>query len=286
MEKRKSIPKSSVKAKNAARQPSLAVHAAQRAKLKGRRGEESQSAMEYMITYSWAILIIAVAVALLYLYLVAPRVIVSSQCSFKIGAYCEDMVLGSNTITHATEMALFLTNTQTYPMLNPSLYVSINGKNTTAYACKPYYVLPGGSIICTIPVPNVTSSLGEFFAGNIYLNATYCGLVSNPFNITSCKSAPIQTYSGSFNAHAAPLISTTTSVSLSANQSRFPADGSYDAVFATVKMLGYPLKGATVNFTVNTANAKVFPLSASSNSRGIATSGVESTHVGNVTVEA
>ncbi|MCL5442685.1 MAG: hypothetical protein M1603_03325, partial [Candidatus Marsarchaeota archaeon] len=85
MEKRKSIPKSSVKAKNAARQPSLAVHAAQRAKLKGRRGEESQSAMEYMITYSWAILIIAVAVALLYLYLVAPRVIVSSQCSFKIG---------------------------------------------------------------------------------------------------------------------------------------------------------------------------------------------------------
>ncbi|MEM4839516.1 MAG: hypothetical protein QXX90_02305 [Candidatus Micrarchaeaceae archaeon] len=286
MEKRKSMPKSYVKAKNAARQAPVAVHAAQRTKLKGRRSEESQSAMEYMITYSWAILIIAVAVALLYLYLVAPRVIVSSQCSFKIGAYCEDMVLGSNTTTHATEMALFLTNTQTYPMLNPHLYVSINGKNTTSYACKPYYVLPGGSIICTVPVPNVTSSLGEFFAGNIYLNATYCGLVSNPFNVTSCKSAPTQTYSGNFNAHAAPLISTTTSVSLSANQSQFPADGSYDSVFATVKMLGYPLKGATVNFTVNTSNAKVFPLSASSDSRGIATSGVESTHVGNVTVKA
>ncbi|MEM0202168.1 MAG: hypothetical protein QXR73_03240, partial [Candidatus Micrarchaeaceae archaeon] len=240
MEKRKPKSKSSARMRNASKRSSpVMVHNRQRSVFKRRESEESQSAMEYMITYSWAILIIAVAVALLYLYIVAPRIIVSSQCSFKVGAYCEDMVFGTNTTTHATEMALFLTNTQTYPLLNPHLYASINGKNTTAYTCKPYYVLPGGSIICTVPIPNVVSSLGEFFAGNLYLNATYCGLAPNPFNVTSCATAPVQTYSGNFNAHAAPLISTTTSVSLVANQSRFPADGSYDAIYATVKMLGY-----------------------------------------------
>ncbi|EQD49636.1 hypothetical protein B2A_07601, partial [mine drainage metagenome] len=111
-------------------------------------------------------------------------------------------------------------------------------------------------------------------------------MAPNPFNVTSCETASRQIYPGNFNAHAAPLISTTTGVTLSANESRFPADGTYDSVYAIVKMLGYPLKGATVNFTVNTTNAKVYPLSSASNSRGIATSGVSSTHVGNVTVYA
>jgi len=63
---------------------------------------KSQSALEYLITYGWAILIIAVVISLLYLYVAVPKVIVPSTCSFLTGAVCQDMIFGTDTTTHAT----------------------------------------------------------------------------------------------------------------------------------------------------------------------------------------
>ncbi|MEM3827339.1 MAG: hypothetical protein QXR58_01940, partial [Candidatus Micrarchaeaceae archaeon] len=58
--------------------------------------ETGQSAMEYLITYGWAVLLIAIIASLLYLYLAVPHIIVSSTCSFVSGAYCNDLVVGAN----------------------------------------------------------------------------------------------------------------------------------------------------------------------------------------------
>src|SRR5574337_881936 len=122
-----------------------------------RRGNKAQSAMEYLVTYGWAILIIAIVVSLLYLYVIVPSTVVPSSCSFVSGAYCNNIIVGTNLQTHVTKLAVFLTNTQQYPLANPALVVRTGSINSTPYACSPTFVLAGGSVVCTVTLPVQTS---------------------------------------------------------------------------------------------------------------------------------
>ncbi|MGC9099216.1 MAG: hypothetical protein ACP5HW_01555, partial [Candidatus Micrarchaeia archaeon] len=70
---------------------------------------KAQSAIEYLITYSWAILAVAIILSILYFFIYAPSAVAPNSCSFAYGAYCQDMVLGSNVTS--SKVALFLTNT-------------------------------------------------------------------------------------------------------------------------------------------------------------------------------
>ncbi|MGC8647724.1 MAG: Ig-like domain-containing protein, partial [Candidatus Micrarchaeia archaeon] len=246
--------------------------------------QHGQSAMEYLVTYGWAILLIAIVMVLLYLYVIVPKVVVPSSCTFISGAYCNDMVLGTNTTSHTTKIALFLTNTQPYPIANPVLYVKINNVTSNA-ACSPNFVLPGGSILCDVPV-SIYASLGSFEVGSLYLNATYCGLAPNYTINHICSNAPRQVYTGSFNAHAQPLISTTSSISLIPKNTTNPANNAKDPLYATVKLLGYPLKSATVNFTENNTSYSLSPNLTTTNTQGIALSYIWGTKVGKVRVNA
>ena len=69
---------------------------------RNRKGKRAQSAMEYLTTYGWAILIVAIVVAILYFYTSVPSNIVNNSCTFVSGAYCNDMIIGTNTMTPDT----------------------------------------------------------------------------------------------------------------------------------------------------------------------------------------
>ncbi|MGC8710743.1 MAG: hypothetical protein ACP5RF_04030, partial [Candidatus Micrarchaeia archaeon] len=60
-----------------------------------RSSKRAQSVIEYLITYSWALLIAAIVVSLLYLFVFAPSAIAPSSCSFSTGAYCQELIMGS-----------------------------------------------------------------------------------------------------------------------------------------------------------------------------------------------
>ena len=257
-------------------------------------GKKSQSAIEYLITYGWAILIIAVVISLLYLYVAVPKILVPSTCSFVTGATCQDMIFGTNTITHATAIGFFITNSRRYPIYDPKIYASVNGKNTSATACKPSFVLAGGSIICVLNVTSVSSSLGQFFSGSVYLNASYCGLAPNTSSPSSCSTVPKETYEGIYSAHAEPLVSPSYALSLSVANSTNPANNAKDELIARIDLLGYPQSGATINFTAaftkNGTNA-VPPYSLQSQFVTTGTNGqaidyIWGTAVSNVTVKA
>ncbi|MEM3280319.1 MAG: hypothetical protein QXR29_03570, partial [Candidatus Micrarchaeaceae archaeon] len=64
-----------------------------------RREVRAQSVVEYLITYSWALIIIAVILGILFFALYAPSAIAPSACSFVSGAYCQGMVFGSNSVS-------------------------------------------------------------------------------------------------------------------------------------------------------------------------------------------
>ena len=149
----------------------------------------SQSGLEYLTSYAWALLIIIVASTLLYIYL-RMSFSLPSTCTFTNGFYCKDIILQSNTLTHNTFLTVALTNAQAYAIGSPKLFVSINATNgTMVFACSPNFVLPGGGMICTANIP-ISTTLGVILAGDMYLNATYCGLLGNYIYTSNCVGAP------------------------------------------------------------------------------------------------
>ncbi len=184
--------------------------------------KKAQSAMEYLLTYSWALLVIAIIISLLLYFTLAPSYIAPSSCTFVSGAYCKGMIFASNSL--GTKVGIFLSNLQTIPLLNPTLSLNVSG-TTYAGTCMPSFVLPGGAIICNVTLPQKALALGALESGKIYLSAIPCP----SGNATLCKTSAPQTYLGGFTAHVSPLFSSTTAtISLSVLNTSQPANGAKD----------------------------------------------------------
>ena len=264
---------------------------------RGRTGQRkksmhSQSALEYVMTYSWAILIAIIVVALLYFFVLAPQNVVPQQCTFANGAYCRSVFFGSDpTGQHATIIGVYLTNTQDYPVVNPSLKINVSGTAVTAN-CNPTYpanllVLPGGAVICYANFPESGIQLGTLEAARLNFAAIPC----QSGNADQCSAtAPVQTYVGSFTAHVSQaeneLPVGINLLVLNATTNTLIADGTKDKMNATVTMYGYPLLGATVQFTSNVPFTNIYPTASTSDSNGNATSYVSSLTPGNAMLTA
>ncbi|MEM0086703.1 MAG: hypothetical protein QXU16_00305, partial [Candidatus Micrarchaeaceae archaeon] len=133
---------------------------------------KGQSTIEYMLTYSWALIIIAIIVSILVLLIYVPSIIAPPVCSFVSGAYCQDMVFGSNSVS--SSVALFLTNTQSYPVIDPSITINVSSIGQLQGTCKPNLVAAGGAIICNVTVPQRAIAYGTLESGKLYLSAVPC----------------------------------------------------------------------------------------------------------------
>lgn len=254
----------------------------------GASSKRAQSAIEYLTTYGWAILIIAIIVSILYLYIAVPSQITTNSCNFVSGASCQDFVVGTNAITHVTKAEFWLTNTQPDPIENPTLYVRYAGQNTTPVTCLPTntLIITGGLVNCTVTLPG-NATLASLVAGNLYLEATYCGLSNQSYQSTlTCKQAAQQTYTGSFTAHVQPQEPIKVNLILTAANLTQLANGEPDMLTANVRLSTFPLKGATVNFTANNTAYYLNPNLTNTNVNGNALSEASSTAAGNVTITA
>ncbi|MEM0149950.1 MAG: hypothetical protein QXW10_03585, partial [Candidatus Micrarchaeaceae archaeon] len=230
----------------------------------------AQSAVEFIVNYSWAILIIAIVLVLLYLFTAVSSTIAPSICSFESGLYCNDVILGTNTITHTTKLLLLLTNTQPYPIANASLFAQINSANTSTFSCQPAIAGPGSQFFCTVTLP-VSLSLNEFLSGGLYLSANYCGLSGNYQANENCSESQKETYMGSFSAHAQPFnfSKPLTTIDIAVSNSTIIM-GKNGSAFAKVMFAGMPVRNAVINFSTNTTAYKVLPQYATTNESGIA----------------
>ena len=244
----------------------------------------SQSAMEYMVTYGWAILIIVLAVSLLYFFVLQPNIISPNACSFTVQLTCTDVVLGASSAGIPGNLILTITNSQQYPIQNPALFANVNGTNTTKAQCLPSAVPSGGVMLCILPVKNKVN-LNALLSGKLYLNASYCGFGANITAINACTSNVPQTYVGVFTAHAQTSISNTpVTVSLTGSNSAYA--NSVVALSATVKLLGSTIPGVVVNFTENSGIPSLRPQYATTSYSGVAQSYLKSPSALSVTVTA
>ena len=174
-----------------------------------------------------------------------------------------------------------MTNTQPYAVIAPQIKANFSS-GQVAGTCRPYFVLPGGDIICNVTVSKslTQSSLNS---GTLFVSSLPC--VSG--NVLSCQqTSQRQTYLGSYNAHVSPMISTSSiSITLFVLNST-QAVNLNDRLTATVKLYGVPIPGATVNFTSNSVSDSINPNSVSTNGNGNAATLLSSSATGNVLVTA
>ena len=255
----------------------------------------AQSAFEYLVTYGWALLVLALVLVILFYFTSVPSKVVPNTCQFTTGAFCEDIVLGSVATTHATVVAFISTNMRKYPVMNPALTIVQNGVNSTPIACSPDFVLPGGAIFCEVNT-QIKSNPYQFVASSLYLSAVYCGFSATPGTPAGCANGGVrESYSGSFAGSTQPISSTSLlSISLSAANPVQPANGSADALTATVRLMGYPVTGASVGFNATYASNGTDALPpfalksgfSDTNSTGTAVDSIWGTVPGNLTVTA
>ena len=157
---------------------------------------KAQSAMEYLVTYGWAILIIAIAVGVLVFFVVLPSFAAPPVCNVSAPLVCQDLLVSANPTN--TVITVNIINNQQLALDNPILFANINGTNTSAAACLPAYMPSGQFSVCRLTI-NLPSKQNQAYSGSLYFKVNNCALLPN-FSITgNCIGAPVQTISGSFD---------------------------------------------------------------------------------------
>ena len=226
-------------------------------------GGAGQASSEFLTTYGFAIIIVALVIALIYTFTSMAQSSVPTSCTFTFGAYCNDLVLASNSLgSHA----IFLfTNTQQYALVNPQMTINSTGTGTASGTCEPKFAPAGSAIICNVTISGKTINTGSTVSGQVRLT----GITCPSGNAAACASQPTQTFTGTFSTHSTSLIaSNPVSITLNAQNTTQLSEGSFDQLTAKVLMLGYPLTGASVNFTSNSISAAISPSISASNSNG------------------
>ncbi len=238
---------------------------------------KAQASVEYLSVYGWALLIMAAVLAFVLIYVSLPQSIAPSRCTISLGFDCNAVVFGTNTTTNNITIAMAITNRLPQPMESPNLTITYNGVNYTG-SCSPAYLPPGASSICEFKIPQ-KARLGEYVSSPIYITAKNCGLAVN----SSCASAPKEVYAGNMQAHATTYVSPNVNLNLFANTTS-PIQGHKVKITAYVTLLGYPVSGGVVNFTVNNPNFIMSPQSALTSSSGYAYSNLFGGSTGTVKV--
>ncbi len=166
---------------------------------------KAQSAVEFLITYGWALILLIIVLSLLYFFLQIPQKTTAPTCQFQQALLCTDLNLGTYVSTGGTVLTFYMNNQQTYPLSNPRATASYSNNNYSG-SCYPTYVPAGGRFMCQVSL-GITSKLGQFLGGSIYIAANNCGLSSGFLATGNCTGAPVETFMGEYSGHTEAPIS-------------------------------------------------------------------------------
>ncbi len=166
---------------------------------------KSQSAMEYLMTYGWAILIVAVVLAALFDLGVFTNLSFGNSCIAQNGFYCNDPILSSSG-------ALYVQIQQfSQGQLDIVGFGCSNSTAAPSYYNQSYINLqPNEQSTVMFPCPTTSSALGTKFTGTLWIKynqGTNLGLVEEFATIKAHVSAAQKYYTVVYNYGNLPAIS-------------------------------------------------------------------------------
>ncbi|MGC8687498.1 MAG: hypothetical protein ACP5RM_02240 [Candidatus Micrarchaeia archaeon] len=148
--------------------------------------QKAQSAIEFLSTYAFMILIISIALLLLFMFFSIPRTILPPSCNFYSGFGCSDAIY-INT-THGSELLIIATDMEPgiINVSNQSGFTAYLGyRNSTSGYCTPRVATAGQRIYC---IANFTShvKLGSTYSGVFRIKANYCAVAPSMLSNSTC----------------------------------------------------------------------------------------------------
>lgn len=241
--------------------------------------QKAQAAMEFITTYGWAILIIMVVLGFIYYLLSSQSNITPTICNINSNFKCTEVLIESNSLS--SYLLFFLNNNQQYPLMGTTITANISSIGILTAKCLPTFVLPGGDLICSTTTSQ-TFSNSLSLGGKININSTACTNLTNP---TNCNNGNPINYSGTIDTKVIPYSPNKCSISLTSPFSSLIHNTRYP-INATVKMNGFPIAGATVNFTTTSGNLAITPTYVNTASNGNATTYITSNAATTATLKA
>jgi hypothetical protein len=144
------------------------------------RLRKGQTAMEYLMTYGWAILVVMVVLAaLFYLGILNPRGITPNQCSFPAGFSCIAWKLYTNGTLYL-KLGQGMGRTINITGLNCTTNVNVIQQGGTIRFSSGGYAMQSasylsGQVNCTNNtngIVGITGSPSDVYNGKIYINYT------------------------------------------------------------------------------------------------------------------
>ncbi len=162
---------------------------------------KSQSAIEFLSTYSFLLIIIGIVITLLVYFASIGRVAIPNTCNTYGGLSCYYSNLYSNS-TYSLFTFVF-SNGIGIPLNLTNIQLEFNGKYYIGY-CNPTFVYPDGSSVCEVVI-NSSIPIGNEESGFFRINGYSCN--GNIKNLTwyNCNSYSNISFSGSFYLQASQI---------------------------------------------------------------------------------
>jgi hypothetical protein len=146
-------------------------------------GKRAQSAMEYLMTYGWAILIIAVVLGALYvLGVFSGTTFLGTSCVAGAGYQCTNLLLHNNALTFTFGQATGNTwgNVILYAVPSGTTF-STSDANTVTTAT----LVSGGTMSANIPETVTTGSSWSGYIYAVYSQGSVSGLQAQVATVTA-----------------------------------------------------------------------------------------------------
>lgn len=152
--------------------------------------QRSQTALEYLVTYGWVVLIIAIALASFYaLGVFNTKSYVNDVCAIRVDITCQDTVLSTNGL-----LSLSITQDTSDPINITAIACDTNQSLVNAEHLAPPIYMPTGenatfTVTCYSNGSPYSASVGALYSG--YLLVSYTDLATQ-FSYTASGSVALR----------------------------------------------------------------------------------------------
>ncbi len=191
---------------------------------------KSQSAIEFLSTYGFVILIIGIVISLLFAYISLPKSIIPSQCDFYNGFDCLSSGYSVNYSSKIGSVFTLIASDTEPGSVTITNFSAKVGTYTSNYGfCTPNVSEGGQKIYCYAYFTNFTPVIGNQYNGLFILKSNYCSAPPQNLSNVNCLSKPSNfTFDGAFRVQAVDLnysyIPYYVNISITNTGGKIPAD--------------------------------------------------------------
>jgi len=226
---------------------------------------KAQTALEFIITYGFALTIIGIGIAALYAYFLFknPTSYVSGSCSIS-SLYCSTAIAIKGNSTIPTYVLLYITNSFSKTISFPQNSFKVTYYTTSFNGtCLPSNLMPGATATCIVNVTLPSINVGDTLRVNVQIPFIYLNQKFNASGIADLVVSPTISQNS--------LTSSSLSLTTNSYNGYWPGDGITPVMInALVKINNYPQRGMQVSFSSNDSRVVIFPNISITNASGTA----------------